>query len=315
MATTTTTPPATATTSQRRRMSAAAKRDLRDGLLFTSPFILGVLFLWAGPMLYSLFLITQEWNMLKPPEFIGLGNFERMVNDPLVSKSFWNTVYYTVFSVPLQLLIAFVLALMLNQKIRGIGFYRATFYVPAITPAVAFAIVWVQILNPEFGVLNEILSWVGIGPIKWLFDPVYAKPGLIIMSLWLVGPQMIIFLAGLQGVPKELMEAAEIDGANTWQRFKNVTWPFVSPITFFNTVIGIIGSFQVFTSVYIMTRGSGSPQQSTLFYVLYLYQNGFDFFKMGYAASLAWVLFLIILVFTAIQFYFANRWVYYEGST
>ncbi|MEM7033305.1 MAG: sugar ABC transporter permease, partial [Chloroflexota bacterium] len=131
----------------------------------------------------------------------------------------------------------------------------------------------------------------------------------------LVGPQMIIFLAGLQGVPKELMEAAEIDGAGTWQRFRNVTWPFVSPITFFNTVIGIIGSFQVFTSVYIMTRGSGSPQQSTLFYVLYLYQNGFDFFKMGYAASLAWVLFLIILIFTAIQFYFANRWVYYEGSS
>ena len=265
-------------------------------------------------MLYSLFLITQKWNMLKAPEFIGLGNFERMINDNLVSLSLWNTVYYTVFSVPMQLLIAFSLALMLNQQIRGIGFYRATFYLPAITPAVAFAVVWVQILNPEFGVFNEILSWFGIGPIKWLFDPLYAKPALIIMSFWLIGPQMIIFLAGLQGVPKELMEAAEIDGAGMWQRFKNVTWPFVSPITFFNTVIGIIGSFQVFTSVFIMTNGTGSPQHSTLFYVLYLYQNAFDFFRMGYAASLAWVLFLIILVFTAIQFYLANRWVYYEGE-
>ncbi len=285
---------------------------MRDGLIFTSPFIIGVLFLWVGPMLYSIFLITQKWNMLKPPEFVGLGNFERMVNDPLVSTSLLNTTYYTALSVPLQLLVAFSLALMLNQHIRGLGFYRSIYYLPSITPAVAFAVVWIQILNPEFGVLNAILSWFGIGPVKWLFDPTFAKPAFILMSLWLVGPQMIIFLAGLQGVPKELMEAAEIDGANTWQRFKSVTWPFVSPITFFNLVIGIIGSFQVFTAAFIMT--DGGPQNSTLFLVLYLYRNAFEFFRMGYAASLAWALFLIIMVFTAIQFRFANRWVYYEGA-
>jgi multiple sugar transport system permease protein len=281
-------------------------------LLFTSPFIIGVLFLWIGPMLYSLFLLTQDWNLIRPPEFVGLGNFERLLNDPLVSKSLANTITYTFVSVPLQLVVAFCLALMLNQRIRGVSIYRAIYYLPSITPAVAFAVVWIQILNPEFGVLNQILSWFGIAPVKWLFDPTFSKPAFILMSMWLVGPQMIIFLAGLQGVPQELMEAADIDGADAWQRFRSVTLPFVSPITFFNLVIGIIGSFQVFTAAFIMT--DGGPQDSTLFVVLYIYRNGFEFFRMGYAATLAWMLFLIIMFFTAIQFKVANRWVYYEGT-
>jgi len=293
-------------------MSAAQRRDLRDGLLFTSPFILGVLALWVGPMLYSLYLILHKWNMLKAPKFIGLGNFERMLNDPLVGKSLVNTAYYTFLGVPLQLLVAFSLAVMLNQQIRGLGIYRTVYYLPSITPAVAFAVVWLQILNPEFGVLNQVLSWFGLGPVNWLFNPAWSKPALIIMSLWLTGFQMIIFLAGLQSVPKELQEAAEIDGANTWRRFVTVTIPIISPIILFNMIIGIIGSFQVFTAVFIMTEGG--PQDSTLFMVLYLYQNAFEHFRMGYAASLAWVLFLIILIFTAIQFFFANRWVYYEGK-
>lgn len=293
-------------------MSAAQRRDLRDGLLFTSPFILGVLALWVGPMLYSLYLILHEWNMLKAPKFIGLGNFERMLNDPLVGKSLVNTAYYTFLGVPLQLLVAFSLAVMLNQQIRGLGIYRTVYYLPSITPAVAFAVVWIQILNPEFGVLNQVLSWFGLGPVNWLFNPAWSKPALIIMILWLTGFQMIIFLAGLQSVPKELQEAAEIDGANTWRRFVNVTIPIISPIILFNMIISIIGSFQVFTAVFIMT--DGGPQDSTLFMVLYLYRNAFELFKMGYAASLAWVLFLIIMTFTAIQFFFANRWVYYEGK-
>lgn len=293
-------------------MSAAQRRDLRDGLLFTSPFILGVLALWVGPMLYSLYLILHDWNMLTAPKFIGLGNFERMLNDPLVGKSLVNTAYYTFLGVPLQLLVAFSLAVMLNQQIRGLGIYRTVYYLPSITPAVAFAVVWIQILNPEFGVLNQVLSWFGLGPVNWLFNPAWSKPALIIMILWLTGFQMIIFLAGLQSVPKELQEAAEIDGANTWRRFVTVTIPIISPIILFNMIISIIGSFQVFTAVFIMT--DGGPQDSTLFMVLYLYRNAFELFKMGYAASLAWVLFLIIMIFTAIQFFFANRWVYYEGK-
>jgi len=297
---------------EKRRMTAAQRRELRDGLLFTSPFIFGVLVLWIGPMIYSLYLLVHKWNMLAPPQFIGLGHFERMLGDPLVNTSLYNTAYYTFIGVPLQLLVAFVLAIMLNQNLRGRGIYRTVYYLPSITPAVAFAVVWVQILNPEFGVLNEVLSWVGLGPINWLFDPVWAKPAFIIMTLWLTGFQMIIFLAGLQGVPQELQEAAEIDGANIWQRFLNVTIPIISPIIFFNMIIGIIGSFQVFTSAFIMT--DGSPQNSTLFMVLYLYRNAFELFKMGYAAALAWLLFLIIMVFTGIQFFFANQWVYYEGK-
>ena len=293
-------------------MSPAQWRDLRDGLLYTSPFLLGVLFLWVGPMLYSLYLMTQDWNLITDPKFVGLRNFERALQDPLVTKSLGNTAYYTFIGVPLQLLVAFGLALMLNESVKGLSLYRTIYYLPSITPAVAFAVVWIQILNPEFGVLNNILGYVGIGPIKWLFDPAWSKPAFILMSLWLTGFQMIIFLAGLQGVPRELKDAAAIDGANTWGRFWNVTVPIISPVIFFNLIIGIIGSFQVFTSAFIMTRGG--PQDSTLFFVLYIYRNAFEYFRMGYAATLAWLLFLIIMIFTAIQFFVANRWVYYEGK-
>lgn len=297
---------------RRRGLSAARRRDLRDGLLFTSPFIIGVLFLWIGPMLYSMFLVTQDWNVITPPEFVGLRNFQRLWEDDLFFKSLGNTAYLTFIGVPLQLVVAFGLALMLNRSMHGLSIYRTVYYLPSITPAVAFVIVWIQFLNPEFGVLNSILGWFGIAPIKWLFDPVWTKPAFILMSLWLTGFQMIIFLAGLQGVPKELSEAASIDGANAWLRFWNVTVPIISPVVFFNLIIGIIGSFQVFTSAFIMTKGG--PQDSTLFMVLYIYRNAFELFKMGYAATLSWVLFLIIMAFTAIQFFFANRWVHYEGK-
>jgi multiple sugar transport system permease protein len=297
---------------RRRGLSAARRRDLRDGLLFTSPFILGVLFLWVGPMLYSMYLVTQDWNVITPPEFVGLRNFQRLWEDDLFFKSLGNTAYLTFIGVPLQLAVAFALALMLNRSMHGLSIYRTVYYLPSITPAVAFVIVWIQFLNPEFGVLNSILGWFGIAPIKWLFDPTWTKPAFILMSLWLTGFQMVIFLAGLQGVPKELSEAASIDGANAWLRFWNITVPIISPVVFFNLIIGIIGSFQVFTNAFIMT--DGGPQNATLFMVLYIYRNAFELFKMGYAATLSWVLFLIIMAFTAIQFFFANRWVHYEGK-
>lgn len=296
----------------RKRMSAARRRDLRDGLLFASPFILGVLLLWLGPMLYSLYLVTQDWNLIRPPRYVGMRNFERLFSDPLVRKSLVNTAFFTFIGVPLQLTVAFLLALMLNQNVRGRGIYRTLYYLPAITPAVASAIVWVQILNPEFGVLNALLGMFGIGPIKWLFNPTYAKPALILMSLWFVGPQMIIFLAGLQSVPQQLLDAASIDGANAWGRFWHVTVPIVSPVILFNMIIGIIGSFQVFSSAFIMT--GGGPRDATLFLVLYIYRNAFQFFRMGYAAALSWMLFAIIMVFTGLQFLVANRWVYYAGK-
>ena len=297
---------------RRRRLSASQRRDFIQGLLFVSPFIIGVLLLWVGPMLYSIFLVSQDWNMITPPEFAGWANLQRLIRDKLAYKSLGNTAYYTVIGVPLQLTVAFALAVLLNQRIKGRALYRTIYYLPSITPAVASAVVWLQILNKEFGVLNQVLSWFGISPISWLFNPVYTKPAFILMGLWSVGPQIVIFLAGLQNVPQELLEAAEIDGANAWRRFWRVTVPLISPVAFFNLVIGIIGSFQVFTAAFIMT--SGGPQDSTLFMVLYIYRNGFEYFRMGYAATIAWLLFWIIMFFTVLQFRFAKRWVYYEGE-
>jgi len=297
---------------RRRRPSGVQLAEWRDGWLYASPFLIGVTVFWLGPMLYSLYLVTQSWDMLSPPQFIGLGNFGALAADPLVQKSLGNTAFFTFIGVPIQLLVALVLAIALNQNIRGRSFYRTVFYLPAITPAVASAVVWTQIFNPDYGVLNNILRIFGVAPVKWLFDPNVAKPAFILMSLWGVGPQMVIFLAGLQSVPQQLLEAAEIDGATTWQRFWSITMPILSPVLFFNLVISIIGSFQVFTSAFVMT--GGGPQNATLFMVLYIYLNGFRLFKMGYAASLAWVLFAIIMFFTFIQFRISNRWVYYEGK-
>jgi len=292
------------------RMTMAQRNEFLLGLLYVSPFLLGLLLLWVGPMLYSVYLVMHDWNMLTPPEFVGFENISRLFTDELARKSLLNTAYYTFIGVPAQLTVAFALAVLLNQPIKGRAIYRTVYYIPSITPAVASAVVWLQILNQEFGVLNQVLKWFGISPVSWLFDPTYAKPAFILMSLWGVGPQMVIFLAGLQGVPQELIEAAQIDGANAWRRFWRITVPLISPVVFFNLVVGIIGSFQVFTAAFIMTNGS--PQDSTLFIVLYIYRNAFEYFKMGYAAALAWALFWIIMFFTAIQFRIANRWVYYE---
>lgn len=297
---------------KRRRPSGVQLAEWRDGWLFASPFLLGVLFFWVGPMLYSLFLVTQDWDMLGAPQFIGLGNIRRILEDELVRKSLGNTAYYTFIGVPIQLLIALLLAVALNQDLRGRSFYRTVFYLPAITPAVASAVVWNQIFNADFGVLNNILRLFGHPGIKWLFEPSVAKPAFILMSLWGIGPQMVIFLAGLQNVPAELLEAAQIDGATPWQRFWSVSLPILSPVLFFNFVIGIIGSFQVFTNAFVMTNGG--PQNATLFMVLYIYLNAFRFFRMGYAATLAWMLFWIIMFFTFLQFRIGNRLVYYEGK-
>jgi len=262
-------------------------------------------------MLYSVFLTTQKWNMIAPPQFVGLRNINKLLADPLVRTALLNTAYYTFIGVPLQLTVAFTLALMLNRSMAGRAVYRTIYYLPSLTPAVASAVVWLQILSQK-GLLNQFIANFGFEPINWLFQPAATKPAFILMSLWSVGPQMIIFLAGLQNVPQELMEAAEIDGASTWRRFRNITLPLISPVLFFNLVVGIIGSFQIFTGAFIMTNGG--PQNATLFMVLYIYRQGFMYFDMGYAALLSWLLFFVIMIFTAIQFRISNRWVYYEVS-
>jgi multiple sugar transport system permease protein len=295
-----------------KRASRLQRREAWEGRLFALPFILGFLIWWAYPLGYSIYLVFHAWDLLSPPEFVGLANIQELFGDQQVGTSLYNSAYYTFIGVPLQLIVALLLALALNVKLRGLAFYRTLLYLPAMTPIVASAVVWMQILHPEFGILNQFLGWFGIEPVNWLFEPAAAKPAFILMTLWAVGPQMIIFLAGLQGVPTSLYEAAAIDGANTWQRFLSITVPMISSVIFFNLVVGIIASFQVFTTAFIMTQGG--PQNATLFVVLYLYRNGFQYFKMGYASAIAWMLFVIIVFFTIVQFRLANRWVYEEGT-
>lgn len=295
-----------------RRRSGLGRIEARDGWLMAAPFLIGVVAFWAGPMFYSLYLITQQWNLITPPMPIGLGNLQQLFADPRVGIALWNTAYYTFLGVPLRLAAAFALALALNQRLRGLPLLRAVFYVPAIVPAVASSVIWLQLLNPEYGLVNAILQWFGLPAVAWLYQPMAAKPAFILMSLWGIGPQMIIFLAALQNTPRELLEAAEIDGAGSWARFTHVTIPIVSPVILFNLTMGIIGSFQVFTSALVMTRGG--PQNATLFMVLYIYDTAFTLFRMGYSAALAWLLFLIIMAVTFVQWRITNRWVYYETA-
>jgi multiple sugar transport system permease protein len=285
-------------------------REAVDGWLFILPWLLGFLFFTAGPMLASAVMSFLEWEILTPPTWVGLANFHQLMVDPLFGLVLYNTAFYTFLGVPLYLLAALVMALLLSLPLRGIPIYRTIYFLPSLTPAVANALLWVWIFSPDFGLANYFLRLVGLPPQKWLFDIHLAKPALILMGLWGVGSQMIIFLAGLQGIPQVLYEAASIDGANEWRRFWRITLPMLSPTIFFNLVIGVIGSFQVFTTAYIATQGG--PQNATLFYVLYLWRNGFDYFKMGYASALAWVLLVIVLVLTLIQFRLARRLVYYE---
>jgi multiple sugar transport system permease protein len=282
------------------------------GYLFVLPWLLGFVIWTAGPMLASIGIAFMKWEVIKPPEFVGFQNFVDLFQDPLFLICLYNTAFYTFIGVPLQLLVALLTALLLNTKVRGIALYRTVYYLPSVTPVVASAMLWLWIFNPEFGLANAFLDKLGLPTQLWLLDPNLAKPAFVLMSLWGVGGAMVIFLAGLQGVPTELYEAASIDGASTLQGFWNITLPLLTPVIFFNLLIGLIESFQIFSSAFIMT--DGGPQNRTLFYVLYLYRNGFQYFQMGYASALAWVLFVIILIFTIIQFRMSKRWVHYESE-
>ncbi len=280
------------------------------GYLFISPFILGVLFWVLYPAIMAAWLTFQQWNLITPAKFVGLANFETMINDKLFWQALKVTSIYTFFSVPLGLIISFCMALLINTKVRGLAVFRTIYYLPTIMPAVASAVLWAWIFNTDFGLLNSILNYFGIPKIAWLQETRFALPALILMSLWSVGQSMIIFLAGLQGIDDIYYEAAKIDGAGRWHQMIHITIPMMSSVMFFNLVLGIIGSFQVFTAGYLIT--DGGPQNATLFYVLYLYRVGFQFLKMGYASALSWVLFFIILVLTLVIFKTVGKRVYYQ---
>jgi multiple sugar transport system permease protein len=285
-------------------------REWAEGYLFASPFIFGFLVFVAFPMVYAIWLSFQSWNMLGEPQFVGFSNYIKMFTSDRVNLSLYNSFYYTIFAVPLQIILAFALALALTQKIKFRDIYRSGFYLPLIIPLVAWSVVWQRVLHPEFGILNEVISWVGIPPQPWLFDPALAKPAFIFMSLWMIGRMMVIFIAGLTNIPPSLLEAASLDGASYWRRLWNVIIPLMSPLIFFNGIMGIINSFQTFIPAKIMT--DGGPENSTLFAVLNIYNEGFKFFNMGFAAALAWEFFIIVMLFTGVQFFLSRKWVYYE---
>jgi multiple sugar transport system permease protein len=294
----------------RSKRSPALRREAIEGFLCITPWLIGFILFIAGPMLASIWLALTDYEILRPIHFIGLDNFVTAAKDPLFAKSLWNTLVYAVLYVPLHMITALLAALLLNVRAGGMRFYRVIFYIPSIMPAVATAFLWMWIFNPNYGLANAMLDMVGLPPQQWLYDETLAKPSFVLMALWGLGSAMIVFLAGLQGIDPALYEAASIDGASTWTQFWRITLPMLTPVLFFNLIIGIIGSFQVFTTAYIATNGG--PNNATLFYVLYIYNQGWKFAKMGYASALAWVLFVIVLLLTLVQFKMANRWVYYE---
>jgi multiple sugar transport system permease protein len=289
------------------------KRETWLFYLCISPWLIGF-FIWtAGPMIYSFYLSLTTWDLFTTPQWVGLYNYQDLFTD---NPDFWQslkvTAIYSFVSVPLSLVVALALALLLNSKVRGIAFFRTIFYLPSVLPAIAVAVLWIWVFNPSYGILNILLALVGIEGPKWLGDPNWALPALILMSLWSLGGSMIIFLAGLKGISSTLYEAAELDGANKAQQLLSITIPQLTPTIFFNLVMSIIGSFQVFTQAYAMT--DGGPQKSTLFYMYYLFDMAFIKFRMGYASALAWVLFIIILVFTLLVIRSSSLWVYYESE-
>ncbi|MDE0077451.1 MAG: sugar ABC transporter permease [Caldilineaceae bacterium] len=292
------------------RFRVALRKNF-GGYLFIMPWLVGFFLFEAGPLLGAVGLSFVDWKFVGPPNWVGLENYQEMFGNELFYTSLYNTFYYTFIAVALQLTVALAAAMVINQRVWGINFYRVAFFIPSIVPAVGLAYLWMWIYNPEFGLLNAVFDAISLPRQRWIYLPQYAKLAYIFMSLWGVGGTMVIFLAGLQGIPEVLFEAASIDGAAWWARFRFVTIPMLTPVIFFNLVLGIIGSFQIFTAGFLMTNGS--PQHSTLFYVLYLYRSAFEDLQFGYASALAWVLFLIVVFFTLIQFRLSGRWVYYEN--
>lgn len=314
MATNTISVPTAKITRRRHRKSGLLRQEMIEGWLFASPFILGFLLWTAYPMILSAFLSFTEWDVLTPAKWNGVTNYVKLLtDDKLFWLSLYNTAFLTFIGVPIGMVAALATAMSLNVKTPFTTLYRTLFFLPSQIPGVANAVLWALIFNAQFGILNQLLSPLGMEPVNWLFNQHTVKPALIFMGLWGVGGSMMIYLAGLQGIPKELYEAAEIDGANLWRRMRHVTLPLLTPVIFFSLIIGIIGSFQGgFTSVYVMTNGG--PANYSLVTMLYIYRQAFNYMHMGYASAFAWMLFFIILIFTAIQFKMADRWVFYETN-
>lgn len=307
--------PATQPAPSRRRWIS---EETVAGWLSVTPWIIGFLVFTAAPFIASLYFSFTNYNVLQPPTWVGLDNYQRLLTgDRLFPLALKNTFVYALMYVPLHIVTALAVAMLLEQARHLKGFFRTAYYLPAVTPAVATAYLWVWILNPNDGIVNRILRALHLPAPGWTVDPFWTKPTIVITSIWTMGAAMIMFLAALQGVPRDLYEAAKLDGANAWHRFRDVTFPMISGVTFFVATISIISSLNVFTQGYVMFDENGGPENSALFVVMYLFKRAFasGYFQMGYASAIAWMLFLIILLVTVIQFKLSKRWVYYENQT
>lgn len=296
----------------RRRRVGSRGREAIECYIFMLPVILGLLLFYLGPMIASLYFSMTEYDMLSSADWVGLQNYRDLVDDELFWKSLRVTVMYSGISVPLVLVLALALALLLNQKVPGVTAFRTMYYLPTVMSGVAVATLWKWIFNTDYGILNLLLDKVGIRGPGWLVEENWAIWALIMTSLWTAGGSMLIFLAGLQSIPNDLYEAAEIDGAGAWSRFRNITVPLISHVTFFNLVLGIIGALQVFTEAWVLTKGG--PNDSTLLLSVHLYRNAFQYLKMGYASAIAWVMFLIVLALTLVVFKSAPMWVHHQET-
>jgi len=299
----------------RRRLSPLTRANLLHGLIFISPWMIGFALFITYPILASLRYSFTDYDVLTTPEFVGLANYrDLLTTDHLFFTAVRNTLYFALFSIPLNIVLSVAIALLLNLEVRGMSVYRTIFFIPSIVPQVASALLWAWILNPQFGLANAFLKGVGLPQLGWLNDPAWSKPSIILMGLWGLGSTMVIYLAALQDVSKDLYEAADIDGANAWRRMVAITLPLITPTIFFNLVLGTISIFQAFTQIYVLTQGNGGPLDSTLVYGLLLYRNAFTYLKMGYASAMAWLLFAFVTLITVVIFRTSGRWVFYQGE-
>jgi len=297
------------------RLSSRDRRGLITGLLFISPWLIGFLALTIYPLIYSFYVSLTRYDLLRPPVFIGMANYvELFTKDAQFWKVVYNTIFYVIFSVPLSLGFSFLVANLLNARIVGRSFFRAVMYIPAIVPGICTAMVWLFLLNIQYGAINGLLQSFGLPSVPFLSNPDLAKPSLIMVAVWATGNAVVVFLAGLQDVPRSLYEAATVDGANGWQQFRNITIPMSTPVILYNLVIGFIGAFQEFTSAYLIFGVSGGPLNSALLYSPFLYQNAFQYLRMGKASALAWLLFIVVVIGTMMLFRSSARWVYYGGE-
>ena len=281
-------------------------------LVCVAPAVLGFVLWQLGPILGSLYVALTDWRIAGTPSWVGAENFSRIfTEDRLFRKSLAVTAYYSLGSVPLRMLVAFAVAVLLNQRIRALPVFRTIFYLPSIVPLIASSVLWIWLFNPDFGLLNALITPLGFRRSAWIYGSGSVIPALILMSLWDIGPMMIIFLAGLQGVPRQLYEAVEIDGGNPWHKMSRITIPLVTPTILFNLILSIIGAMQTFVQPYVMTEGG--PNNASLLYVLYLYNKAFQQSQMGYASALAWVLFVVIALLSLVVFRTSSRWVHYAG--